>query len=241
MRIVQLILVPREGIKLKVYNNILDFEFEMTGVYNIENKFEQAFNNLDSKIKNKHNRLLVKEFLSYLSANDVGVSRQLKYLFGLQNINSWLNKDFESATKKNIQEIISQMKNGKKKNGSPKYTNWTQHDHRIYLKKFYTWLKNKDIDDEDDWVIPKEVKWIKASRPRGNNKLPSDLLTSKDIELLVDNCRNLREKALILTLFESGARIGEILTLKIMDVEFDDYGAMLNINGKTKIPQPRKV
>ena len=233
MRIVQLILVPREGIKLKVYNNILDFEFEMTGVYNIENKFEQAFNNLDSKIKNKHNRLLVKEFLSYLSANDVGVSRQLKYLFGLQNINSWLNKDFESATKKNIQEIISQMKNGKKKNGSPKYTNWTQHDHRIYLKKFYTWLKNKDIDDEDDWVIPKEVKWIKASRPRGNNKLPSDLLTSKDIELLVDNCRNLREKALILTLFESGARIGEILTLKIMDVEFDDYGAMLNINGKT--------
>jgi integrase len=44
---------------------------------------------------------------------------------------------------------------------------------------------------------------------------------------------NPRDKALISVLYESGCRIGEILSLKIRNVEFDNNGAVLIVNGKT--------
>jgi integrase/ribosomal protein L40E len=44
---------------------------------------------------------------------------------------------------------------------------------------------------------------------------------------------NPRDRAFILVLYESGCRIGEILSLKIRNVQFDDYGAQLIVNGKT--------
>ncbi len=204
----------------------------MKTIYNYERNLEKALKNLDSKRLSKKNKNQIKEFIYFLSVNKVGKCRQLKYVFALQNIAEWLKIDFEKATKKDIEYIINKMENIKQSNGQP-FSEWSKHDHRVIIKKFYTWLRNKENDDIDEWETPKEVKWVKAKKPRNCNKLPSDLLTPQDITFLSDNCKNLREKALILTLYESGARIGELLSLKIKDVEFDDYGAMLNLFGKT--------
>ena len=57
--------------------------------------------------------------------------------------------------------------------------------------------------------------------------------TEEDIRKLVENAQNLRDKALIFSLYESGCRIGEILTLNINNVNFDEYGAILLVTGKT--------
>lgn len=45
------------------------------------------------------------------------------------------------------------------------------------------------------------------------------------------NC--LRDKAFIMALYESGCRIGEILSLRMKNVSFDEYGAILRVTGKT--------
>lgn len=50
---------------------------------------------------------------------------------------------------------------------------------------------------------------------------------------MVEVATNPRDKAFIFVLYESGCRIGEILTLRMKDLEFDEYGAFLNVNGKT--------
>src|SRR3990170_1809035 len=63
--------------------------------------------------------------------------------------------------------------------------------------------------------------------------LPEEILTEDDIKKLVESANNLRDKAFILVLYESGCRIGEILSLRIRNVQFDDYGAALIVNGKT--------
>ncbi|MEM0003292.1 MAG: site-specific integrase [Thermoproteota archaeon] len=50
---------------------------------------------------------------------------------------------------------------------------------------------------------------------------------------------NYRDKALIMALYESGARAGEFLPLKIKNVEFNDIGCKITLHGKTgsrKIP-----
>jgi integrase/recombinase XerD len=62
---------------------------------------------------------------------------------------------------------------------------------------------------------------------------PEELSNANDVEKLIDGSTNARDKAPIAVLYDSGCRIGELLTLKIRNVEFDDYGAVLHVNGKT--------
>jgi integrase len=65
-------------------------------------------------------------------------------------------------------------------------------------------------------------------------KLPTDrLLTRADVQRLVDACDRPRDRALLMLLWDSGARISEIVTLDIGHVEFDRYGAVVIVNGKT--------
>src|SRR5207245_1180296 len=49
---------------------------------------------------------------------------------------------------------------------------------------------------------------------------------------------NQRHRAFVALLADAGARISEILTLRIRDVAFDQYGMVLNVEGKTG---PRRV
>jgi integrase len=54
-----------------------------------------------------------------------------------------------------------------------------------------------------------------------------DLITRGDIERMLDACNNARDKALISLLYDSGCRIWEILTLRMEDIVFDEYGMIL--------------
>ena len=52
-------------------------------------------------------------------------------------------------------------------------------------------------------------------------KLPREMLTIEEVKKLAKHTNNLRDRCFILILYESGARIGELLNLKIKDIEFD--------------------
>jgi len=85
------------------------------------------------------------------------------------------------------------------------------------------------------------VKWIRSTISRKDTKLPEDLLTEDDVRKMVDVCSNARDRALIFTLYESGARVGEVASLKIMDVKFDEYGSVLVVTGKTGMRRVRMI
>jgi len=181
------------------------------------------------------NEEVITEFISFLAVNDIGNARQKKYKYTLDKITTMIDTPLDRVTKKkDIEELLSSIDN----NG---FSEWTKHDYRVCIKKFYTWLYNRTIDDLDEWETPSLVKWIKIKAPRNAKKLPSELLKPSDIQFLADNSRGLREKALLLTLYESGARIGELLDLKLKDVIFDDYGCILNLFGKTGYRKVRLV
>ena len=71
--------------------------------------------------------------------------------------------------------------------------------------------------------------------------LPEELLTQDDVKALVDATERSRDRALILTLYETGGRIGEVLSLRIRNVQFDEYGAVLIVGGKTGMRRVRIV
>ena len=64
-------------------------------------------------------------------------------------------------------------------------------------------------------------------------KLPSELLNEEDITAMINHTTSLRNRAIIMSLYESGCRIGEFLKMRIKDITFDKYGCLMDVTGKT--------
>ena len=67
------------------------------------------------------------------------------------------------------------------------------------------------------------------------------MITETELEKIVSVLNNARDKAIVYALYDSGCRIGELLTLRNKDVEFDEYGAILSVTGKTGYRKVRVV
>jgi integrase len=99
---------------------------------------------------------------------------------------------------------------------------------RARAKRFLRWVHTRD---DPRRKVPKHIQEIKIKRER--RELPKRILTELEVRKLVDACVNQRDRALIFTAYESGCRAGEILGARIGDLEFDPYGAVLRVRGKT--------
>jgi integrase len=66
---------------------------------------------------------------------------------------------------------------------------------------------------------PKFILKLKTEMKNLNKLLPQDILTEQEALKLISSARSIRNKALISILYESGCRIGEILTLKMKHVD----------------------
>jgi site-specific recombinase XerC len=78
---------------------------------------------------------------------------------------------------------------------------------------------------------PEFLKCIQVRKSR--QELPKNILARAEIRRLIDAAEKQRDRALVYVGYESGARAGEILGLKIGDVEFDEYGSTIRVQGKT--------
>jgi len=101
----------------------------------------------------------------------------------------------------------------------------TKADYKQVLKQFFKWL--------NDGEYPKKVSWIRATIKKNEGKLPEKLLTEEDVQKLVDAARNPRDRALISLIWETGARPGEYLDLKVGDIEDRENGKKVLVSGKT--------
>ena len=111
---------------------------------------------------------------------------------------------------------------------------WVKHDYKISLKKFYRWQRGEEEN-------PELTKWIKTTLKKKDQKLPEEMLTESEILKLIENAEDVRDRAIVALLWDIGARIGEIGTLTIRHVSFDEYGAIVNVRGKTGFRRVRAV
>ncbi|MBW3001853.1 tyrosine-type recombinase/integrase [Candidatus Woesearchaeota archaeon] len=181
----------------------------------------------NSKISEK-NKKLIFEFQKNLVITGISKPRILKYLEILRLSAVIFKKNFDKVTKKDIMNFVSIIE-------QRNYSEWTKHSYKVIVKKFFQWLRKCE-----DKEYPPEVKWIHARVKKDRQNLPNegDLLTEKDIQKLLDTANNLRDRAFISCLWESGCRIGEIASIRIKDIVFDEYGCVIHVNGKTG---PRKI
>jgi len=171
---------------------------------------------------------LIVDFKDMAVSEGLSPGRIFRYLFDLRVIDEFLKKDFQEVNKKDIQVLVGKLECSKR------FSRSTVRDLKITLRKFYTWLRDTN-------EIPEEVNWYKTYSKYKAIKTPEDMLTEEEVQKMIEFCSNPRDKAFIATLYESGCRIGEILLLRINQIKFDEYGAILLVNGKTGFRRVRVV
>lgn len=72
-----------------------------------------------------------------------------------------------------------------------------------------------------------------SSKAVAPKKKPEELFTIAEIDKMIATATELRDKAIIATLSESGCRRGELLSCKIKNVVFTETGCDLTLDGKT--------
>lgn len=189
-------------------------------IHNSKRKLETTLLRLkEYTLISENNKSAILRFSDDCLAGGITPGRIVRCLTDMMNIAKVLNKDFSKANLEDIKRVISGIE-------QKDWSEWTKYGVKVTLKKFYKVFNNSD-------TYPDIVKWIKPRIKNGRIKMPEDLLTEDDIKKLVNAASNPRDKALIMTIYESGCRIGEILPLELKHVHFDEYGAQLMVNGKT--------
>lgn len=84
---------------------------------------------------------------------------------------------------------------------------------RRILGSFYSWL------EDEDYIIKSPVRRIHKVK---TSKTVKDTYTDEALELLRDNCHNIRDLAIIDLLSSSGMRVGELITLNRDDINFNE-------------------
>lgn len=67
-------------------------------------------------------------------------------------------------------------------------------------------------------TLNKQWDWVDIIKPPQVKSLP-DILTPKEVELIINSTRELRYQTYIMTVYSMGLRLGEALTLKVGDID----------------------
>ena len=194
-------------------------------IYDLDKRMKKLNEDLNN-LKKKKDIEQIKKFKSQMISDNLAEVTQIKYLYKLIRLSELLEKDFESCDKKDIENLFLKMSDSK-------FTIKSANSYKLIVKRFYQWLRGYRRRQ-----YPPEVEWLEAKTHYKSTINPEDLITEEEYLRMADSTDHPRNKAFISLIFESGCRIGEILKLKIKNINFDNLGAFSMVNGKTG---PRRV
>ena len=84
---------------------------------------------------------------------------------------------------------------------------------RRSLSTFFSWM------EEEDYIIKSLMKRIHKVKTA---IIVKDTIPNEKVEILRDNCNNLRDRAMINFLLSTGIRVGELVRLNISDIDFSE-------------------
>ena len=177
----------------------------------------KRYNNIPEKERN-----IIFNFINELKITGITEHGIYFYLVRVRVIYNYLGDKFLDPEKNDIINMFLKFRE--------KYTYKTISDYEGVLKRFYKWRYGK---------VPEFLEIKIYNRPSHDKQL--ELITKSDIEAMIGSTNSLRDKALISLLYDSGCRIGEILSLRPGEVVYDEYGLVIRVHGKTGNRQVRIV
>jgi len=206
-------------------------------IYNVDTQVDSLKNRIEESSLSEQNVKLLYDFYRDALIGDIpGPSLEKITVKGnlkcFKIMAHCIDFRLDNASKSDLKDLVLKINNGNvhpEKESSP----WTLLDYKRALKNFYKWFtgnKDPDVLDFMSVYIPDSKK------PRVDSE---ELLGVGDAEKLINAAYNSRDKALMGLLWDTGARISELLNLDIKDISFGDELMGINIrHGKNG---PRKI
>ena len=248
--------IPAEGFDIRagcVENSLKTRVKKMMKEIRADNKIDHLETKLQ-RVKNtktlKENIEKVLEFDAECEQNGRRIASRYSALITLHCLSKFAGKkDFKAFTKTDIISFLDAVKNrklcnskykAKHKNDSKQLANSTMNLTKFRTKRFFQWLF-----DCEKGQYPENVRWIELKVIKGDHELtPEELPTVQEVKQMIECTENPRDRALLFLMAESGARAGEISTLRIKDIIWneDGFGFLLNIRtGNTKSKFGRRI
>jgi len=190
------------------------------GELDFEEKVNRTLEMLDeSEAITEHNAQLIRDYHRDRMLNGIGDATQQKNLSYLKKVAEHVGEQpLDEMNKADIKDLMQWFHDRD-------LAESTIETYKEVTTLFWTWLND---GDEPDCVA-----WIERNGTTANDTLPKDLLTKQDVQNQIDAAKNPRDKAFIAMLYETGARIGELIDLTVGDIEDRKHGKKVVIEGKT--------
>lgn len=98
---------------------------------------------------------------------------------------------------------------------------------RRIVSSFFSWL------EDENYILKSPMRRIHKIR---TNKTVKETYTDEMLELMRDNCENIRDLAMIDMLASTGMRVGELVKLNITDVDFENRECVVFGKGNKERP-----
>jgi integrase/recombinase XerD len=192
-------------------------------IHNYQQRLERAVRFLKAHPKvTDENKVEILKFLEHIKAENLSLARQVSYVQWMTTIAVTLRrKDFTQTKKQDVEVLLAKF-------NAREWSDATKENYHEAVKKFWRWLRKLPKGED-----PEETEWVKVGGAKGRKLVPKELLTGEEANSLIAAAEHPRDKAYAAVTDETGARPEEILSAKIRQVQFDEYGAVLMVNGKT--------
>ena len=177
-------------------SEVLEHCFFYVGIVALDN---------ENLIQSKSNQTLKEEFLSAKQVEGCSERSVSYYSSTLDNLIKTLGKPFNQIETEDLRVYLSEYQ---KKNDASKQT--IDNIRRI-LSSFFTWL------EDEDYILKSPVRRIHKIK---SMKQVKETYSDEALERLRDNCKTIRDLALIDMLASTGMRVGELVKLNRVDVDF---------------------
>jgi len=170
------------------------------------------------------------EYDKVMARQSISKATRRIHVQALLNLTRMLQKDWKDVTRKDVDELVFKIMDTYANERGQE--SWTSFDLKKVLKLFFRWYKlgTRDYKEVGD---PQETKHVRLKQVR-DTLAREDLVTESDLTRLLHACgENARDRAFIDSHAEAGTRPGEILSLQLKHVKFDEYGAVIRVDGKT--------
>jgi len=190
----------------------------------------------------EHNKEILEEFFKKARSGGSGKAILRDYSSRFNRLGEIIDFKLDEASKEEIEEIYGQFNQDEiRKRSGDKYSDYSKDKFDSTLKKFYTWFikkKGKGYNQELDGEAL--VEDVEMNIDLSTNVDPDRLPTPKEVKKVGKHAGNLRDQTLIILLWSSGARVGEMFNteyndyvLKWKNVNFKDDKAWIELKGKT--------
>lgn len=188
---------------------------------------------MESKKIHPKNKEGFESFYNYLQAKDLRPNSLKLNAYNLNKALTALGKiPYDKATQNDINRTVAKIYNlmsSVTKEPTP-LSDKNKSEIITSLKQFYRYLLGKGE------FYPDVIRQIKAKKVT-RNIMPEDILKEDDIVKMLDVCQNLRDRALIAALYDTGARVGELLEVRLKDISLKTNPARITLasisGGKT--------